>query len=283
MSRTFRTPLALTAVLALLAGPVLAQDAAPAAPTPPAAEAQAAQTQAPALPKVLQDAGLTDVTTKRGPRGGSRVEGKLPDGSQIQAMLTAEGTLRGVKAQGDAALPQALVEQLVPQAVRDNAVFAELGSLRAVFTSERGVMLAGQDAEKNRIRAAFAEDGTLLRFGRGDDDHDRKDRGRDHGKRHDDRRGDRDRDHDRDWGGKRDHDRREGRGPDAPRPAGDAPERAAVAPEALRQALTSAGYTRLGEIAQDGPRITAQAHNPEGEPVLLELNPQGRVLREIAR
>lgn len=278
MSRTFRTPLALTAVLALLAGPVLAQDAAPAAPVPPAAAAPAAEAQAPALPKVLQDAGLTDVTTKRA-RGGSSVEGKLPDGNRIQAMLTAEGALRGIKAQGDAALPQALVEQLVPQVVRDNAVFAELGSLRAVFTGERGVMLAGQDAEKNRIRAAFAEDGTLLRFARGDDDHDRKDRGRDHGKRHDDRRGDRD----HHWGDKRDHDRREGRGPDAPRPTGDAPERAAIAPEALRQALTAAGYTQLGEITQDGPRVTAQANNPEGEPVLLELNPQGRVVREIAR
>lgn len=267
MSRTFRTPITLAAVLALLAGPALAQDATPAAPTPPAA----AEAPAPvALPQALQEAGLTDVTTKRGPRDGSRLEGKLPDGTLIEAMLDRDGQLRGVKAQGDAALPQALVAQLVPQAVRDNAVFPELGSLRAVFTGERGVMLAGQDAEKNRVHAGFAQDGTLLRFGRGDDEaRDHKHRKHEHGKRHDDRRGD------------RDHDKRDMRGDDQP----GAPDRqGAVTDEgALRQALTSAGYTDLGAITQDGPRVTAEATNPEGEAVLVELNPQGRVVRESAR
>lgn len=302
MSRNFRTPMALSAVLALLAGPALAQDAAsPAAPTPPAAEAAAPV----ALPPALQEAGLTDVTSKRGPRDGSRIEGKLPDGSRIQAMLDAQGGLRGVKAQGEAMLPPALVARLVPQAVRDNAVYAELGSLRAVFTDERGVMLAGQDAQKNRVHAAFASDGTLLRFGRGDDDDrggkDRgkgwdKDRGHDHGKRHGDRHDDR-RDNGRD-DRRGDRDGR-GPGPDAPPPPppgaapGAAPDAApAPAPErqgsavprgALRQALTSAGYSQLGEISRDGARVMAQAVNPEGEPVLVELNPQGAVVREIAR
>lgn len=271
MSRTFRTPITLAAVLALLAGPALAQETTPATPaTPPAAAAQAPV----ALPKALQDAGLSDVTTKRGPRDGSRIQGKLPDGTLIDAMLDRDGQLRGVKAQGEAALPQALVAQLVPQAVRDNAVFAELGSLRAVFTGERGVMLAGQDAEKNRVHAAFAQDGTLLRFGRGDDEaRDRKDRKHEHGKRHDDRKGDRK--------GDRDHDKRDKRG-DA-RPAAPDRQGAVIDEGALRQALTSAGYTGLGAISQDGPRVTAEATNPEGEAVLVELNPQGGVVRETAR
>ncbi|WP_199261320.1 hypothetical protein, partial [Paracoccus binzhouensis] len=201
MSRTFPTSIALSALLAMLAAPAMAQDTAP-APQPPAAEAQA---ETP-LPKALQDAGLTDVTRKRGPHGGTRIEGKLPDGSQIGAMLDDQGQLRGLRAKGEAALPPALVEQLVPQAVRDSAVYAELGTLKAVFSGQRGVMLAGQDADKNKVHAAFAEDGTLLRFGRGDQDrlhfrdrddgHDRK--GDRHHRRHH-------RDDDRGW-------HREGRG-----------------------------------------------------------------------
>lgn len=304
-SAPFRMALLSGLTLAGLATGALAQDAAPA--TPPAAEAQAGTeggtqggTQAPvALPRLLQDAGLTDVTTRRGPRDGSRIQGKLPDGTVIDAMLDRDGQLRGVKAQGDAALPPALVGALVPQAVRDNAVFAELGSLRAVFTGERGVMLAGADADQNRVHAAFAQDGTLLRFGRGDDDRrdrkDHKDRKGDHGKKHHG---------DRDHGGRDQGDRdgprgkdREGRGPgrDAPPPApqGAAPEAApdtaperqgaAVPQEALRQALTAAGYSDLGAITREGPRVLAEADNPQGEPVLVELNPRLQVVRETAR
>ena len=48
-------------------------------------------------------------------------------------------------------------------------------------------------------------------------------------------------------------------------------------------ALTSAGYSDIGQISQDGPRILALAVNPEGEPVAVELGPQGEVLREINR
>jgi len=161
MSRKLSTSIALSALLAAFSAPVIAQET-PAAP--PAAEAQAAVT----LPQALADAGLSDVTSKRGPRGTTRVQGKLSDGTQIDAMLDDKGELRGVRARGDATLPQALTDQLVPQAVRDSAVFGELGQLQAVFSGERGVMLAGQDGDKNKVRAAFTQDGTLMRFGRGD-------------------------------------------------------------------------------------------------------------------
>ncbi|WP_449045613.1 hypothetical protein [Paracoccus versutus] len=307
MSRKLSTSIALSALLAAFSAPVLAQET-PAAP-PPAAEAQA---QAPvALPQVLQDAGLTDVTSKRGPRGATRLEGKLPDGTQIDAMLDDKGQLRGLRAKGDGVLPQALVDQLVPQPVRDSAVFGELGGLKAVFSGERGVMLAGQGDGKQGVRAAFTQDGTLMRFGRGDaerggdrgkgwqgkHDHDRRDmrrghhrgdgpRGWDHGPR-----GDR--------GGERGWDRGPGRDMPPPAPAGEAP--APAAPEApapqrqgalspdqldrgeVRMALTSAGYSRIGEIMQDGTRVLAQAVNPEGEPVAVELSPKGQVTREINR
>ena len=54
-------------------------------------------------------------------------------------------------------------------------------------------------------------------------------------------------------------------------------------PAELRGALTEAGYSGIGEISQQGPRILAMAINPEGEPVAVELDPQGEVLREINR
>ncbi|ABL69418.1 hypothetical protein [Paracoccus denitrificans] len=292
MSRKLSTSIALSALLAVLGAPVLAQDT-PAAP-PPAAEAPAPVV----LPQALQDAGLSDVTSKRGPRGATRIEGKLPDGTQIDAMLDAKGQLRGLRARGDAALPQALIDQLVPQAVRDSAVFGELGTLKAVFTGERGVMLAGQDADGNKLRAAFAQDGTLLRFGRGDAGRD----GERHGKRQDDRRdkgyhhrGHDKRDGHRGWhhGPRGDRSGEKGAPPPAgaapEAPAADAPQRqGALSPTRLdrgevRMALTSAGYSRIGEILQDGPRVVAQAVNPEGEPVAVELNPKGQVMREINR
>src|SRR5690606_789357 len=163
------TSIALSALLAAVSIPAFAQDAAP----PPAAQAQqqAQQAQAPvALPQALKDAGLDDVTSKRGPRGTTRLFGKLADGTQIDAMLDDKDQWRGVRARGDAALPGGLVDALVPQAVRDSAVFGELGQLQAVFSGERGVMLAGQDGDKAKVRAAFAQDGTLLRFGRGETD-----------------------------------------------------------------------------------------------------------------
>ncbi|MFC3568195.1 hypothetical protein [Paracoccus simplex] len=310
MSRTFPTSIALSALLAVLAAPAMAQDTAP-APQPPAAAGVQAETQAETqaeapLPKALQDAGLTDVTRKRGPHGGTRIEAKLPDGSRIGVMLDDKGQLRGLRAKGEAALPRALVEQLVPQAVRDSAVYAELGTLKAVFSGQRGVMLAGQDGDRNKVRAAFAEDGTLLRFGRGDDDRPgfrdrdaRHDRKGDHHRRHH-------RDDDRGWhregrgegqGEGRGEDRGPGRDlPPPPRVApegqapADAPQRqGAVAPAqplgrgAVGAALTATGYSGLGEITQDGRRILAQAVNPEGEPVSLEMNAQGRVMREINR
>lgn len=314
MSRYFPRPIALTALLAVLAVPAYAQDAAP-AQTP--TQAPAAEASAPlALPQALQDAGLTEVTSKRGPQGASRIGGRLPDGSRIDAMLDAAGELRGLRLREGAALPQALVERLVPQAVRDSAVFGEMGSLGAVFSGERGVMLAGKDGEGRALRAGFAEDGTLLRFSRGDEDGPRGMMGRDgkgfgdrgfgdrgfDGRRDGKDRGGKDRDgwgherRDRDrhgpdrWHGKPDHPRW-GHAPGAdmppPTPGGQPPApgpQGALEParqDALRQALTEAGYGEIGAIMAMGPGAVAQAVNPEGEAVLLELDPAGQVIREV--
>ncbi|RCW88887.1 hypothetical protein [Paracoccus lutimaris] len=329
MSRKLTTSIALTALLAVMGARAMAQDG---APVPPPAASTPAPTVA--LPQILQDAGLTDVSRDELWRGGTRIQATLPDGAKIGAMLAEDGTLRGLRMQDDAAvLPQSLVDKLVPQAVRDNGVYAQIDKLGAVFTDERGVMLAGTDAQGSEVRAAFAQDGTLIRFGRGDGEMELgKDRGRGrdgkHGHRwhkggHDDDHGRHDRhgathDGNRDWEDHDDHDgKREGRRgpppgdmppPDMP-PPGDmpppppAPDQQGAAPMPpvdgemrqgaatplsvdpgeMRMALTEAGYSGIGEITQNGPRVLAMATNPEGEPVAVELDPQGEVLREINR
>mgnify|MGYP001545994475 CR=1 FL=1 len=276
MSRTFSTRVAMGALMLALTGPVLAQQTAPAATGTGAAPEQT-QPAIP-LPKILQDARLSDVTQKTGPRGDSRIRGTLPEGVQIEAMVDPEGELRGVRARDDAALPPALVAQLVPQAVRDNAIAAEIGRVQAVFSDPRGVMLAGRDAADNKVRAGFSLDGSLLRFARGEVEGPgfREEKGPRHDHRHGKgRHGDRWADED---------------GPGAPPPPADAETGAAPAPQdavidqgKVRAALTAAGYTSVGEITQDGPRTMAQAVNPEGETVTVELNPEGEVLREVNR
>ncbi|MTH59980.1 hypothetical protein [Paracoccus litorisediminis] len=274
MSRYFTSSVAATALMALLAVPALAQDNAPAqAP----AEHAAAEGKAPVeLPQVLRDLGLTDVTAK-GTRHGQRVSGKLPDGSWLNAMLDDGGELRGLRAGKNASLPATLIERLVPQAVRSQQVYGELGQIDAIFLGDKSVMLSGEDAQKNEVRAAFAEDGTLLRFGRGDD-RGPKGHGKDHGRDHGKDRGDRD---DRDGKHRdKDHGDREARGPRDDGPRGDMP---APAPDQIRANLTEAGYTEIGQILQQGPITIAQATNPEGEPVLVELGPKGRVVRELNR
>ena len=52
---------------------------------------------------------------------------------------------------------------------------------------------------------------------------------------------------------------------------------------ALRQTLSDDGYTRIGAIDRNGPRLAVEATNPEGEAVTLELTAKGELMRETAR
>lgn len=294
MSRYFTTSVAAVAMMSMLAGPLLAQSA------PSAPEASHGQSEAQVvLPQVLRDAGLTDVSGKE-TRHGQRVTGKLSDGTTIGALLDRDGKLRGLRAQGDAVIPRSLIDQVVPQAVRNQPIFAELGAIDAIFLGERGVMLSGKDAQSKSVRAGFAEDGTLMRFGRGEDDRrgpgmdHRMDRGDDG-----DHRGGKHRGHDGGKGPRHGDDghkgpRHEGRKghDDGPRgekaPGGDRDgSRGGPAtpptPDAVRGSLTDAGYTQIGQILQQGRVTVAQATNPEGEAVLVEVAPDGRVVRELNR
>lgn len=287
MTRTLTSRIALSALMLSLAAPVgvMAQDAP--AQTVPAAP-PATSVAAPQLPQALRDLGLTDVKARPGKRGGQRIGGTLPDGKRLEAFTNDQGQLMGVFAKGGQ-LPAALTGAMVPQSVRDQDVFAQFTTLSGVMSGERGVLLAGSNAEGEKLRAAFAQDGTLMRFGRGDegrhgrgDFHDRDDRGP---------RGDRG-----PHAGPRDG-QRDGRGPhrdgpqgDGPRdagPRGEGPGRAGpggIAPidlDAIRSAAEAAGYTGLGVPQQRGPGVFIAAQNPQGEAVIIELDPQGTVLREI--
>lgn len=287
MSRFFTASVAMGALAAMLAGPVLAQDA-PAAP--PAAEAPASVT----LPQVLRDAGLTDVDSKPG-RHGTRIQGKLADGTELGAFLDGKGELRGLRAKDDAVLPQSLIEALVPQPVRGQAIFGEFARLDAIFNGPEGIALSGQDAQGKALRAGFAADGTLMRFGRGEPERPRMGdmrpggskgpHGEDHGRGGPDGKGPRHegkgpRDHDRD--GDRDHDRDGDRRGDRDR-RGPAPQGDPLTPDQVRASLTDAGYTEVAEILQQGPITIARATNPEGEPVLVEVGVDGKILRELNR
>lgn len=278
MSRFFTSSIAATSLMALLAGSAFAQDSAPAQQAQPGRVEAAAPVE---LPKALQDIGLTGLTSKK-TRQGNRISGKLPDGAGLTIFVDERGELRGLRAEGDGTLPANLIERLVPQPVRSQQIYGQLGRIEGLFLGDEGVMLAGKDAQSKPVRAAFAPDGTLMRFGRGEDHGPGKgpDRGprEGHGKDRGDR-GHMDRDRDR---GSKDprHGEKRGGGDraDAPRGPGQP-----MGPEDIRASLGKAGYTNVGQILQQGPITVAQATNPEGEPVLVEIGPKGRIVRELNR
>lgn len=283
MSRTFlKGSIAAIALASVLGTIAVAQDAAPAAPAQePAVTAPTAET----LPAPLAALNLTDIDIDETRRGGWKVEGDLPGGGEIDAFIDHTGQLRFVEADDDAALPQSIVDAMVPQAVRDNALLGEISVIGKVGAMNGMVMLAGRDANGEAVRAGFAEDGSLMRFGRGDQDH-RRDgrggddhgrRGGDHGDRHGDKHGKRggDRDGDRWGGGDGDRGPRHGdRGGDRPAP---------ISTEAAQQALEAAGYTDIANLTSRGPGVSAEAVNQAGEAVTVQVSPRGEVVRETAR
>lgn len=256
-------PAAALAIIAVLGSGVAAtaQTEAPSAPTATQQgdAAPAGRVTAETLPESLRALNLSDLEIQTGRRGHARVHGNLADGTQIDAVVDRDGALRGVRARDDAALPQSLIEAVLPQPVRANPIIEQFSLITGLGVMSKMVMVGGQDAEGQNLRAGFDQDGTLMRFGRGDDRgpamHQRGGKrafeGRDHGK------------------GEQRMDRRGARAP--------------VDGAALRQSLADAGYTDLGTISRDGRRTTLEAVNANGENVTVELNRQGQVIRETAR
>lgn len=290
MLRTLRNTVAVIAASAALAAPVMAQTTAPAAPaapvvtapaapatTAPAATTPATTAPAAALPAALTDLGITDATLREGRKGGQRAEGTLPGGTAFQAMLDGQGALRMIRTTDDAAaLPADLVTRLVPQAVRDNAVFGQVTTVKGVAQGDQGVMVFGTDAAGQPVRAGFAADGTLQRFGRGD---------MDHGDKKDGKKGDRKGKHGKGDRGERGEGRgdRDGDREDGPRGGPQGGPAAALDDAGVQALLTDAGYTQPGAITRNGPRVEVEAVNPAGQPVTVTINPRGVIIRELAR
>lgn len=240
------------ALIAALGTAAMAQDTNPA----PASD----------LPEALSALDLQDLEIDQTRRGGRRVEGELPGGGEIMAMIDAENALMMVKAE-DAALPQSVIDALLPQSARDNEIIAQFSVIDAVGGREGRVMVGGQDADGDDIRASFDEDGRLVRFGRGDDDRDGPG---------DRKRGGRQGRHGDDGHGRRGGQEMRGQGSGN----GMGPQ---FDTAALSTALTDAGYTEIGDPAPTGPRMAVDAVNAAGEPVTLEIDRDGEVIRETAR
>lgn len=301
------TPAAPAASAPAAPAPAQAAPAAPAVATPAAPQAAAA-----ALPAALTDLGITDATLSEG-RKGQKVQGTLPGGAAFQAMLDGD-KIRMLRVTDDAAvLPEDIARRLIPEPVRNAPIFAEFTRLQGLAQGDEGVMLFGADAEGQGVRAGFSPDGTLQKFGRGDMDHGDRGRGKGHDKG---KRGDHG-DNGKDRGEMR-QDGRGGKGPqrdgDRMGPGGNGPRdgatgmgrgdgaggqgqgqeqgagqggqgqgRAALDDAAVQSILTDGGYTQLGAITRNGPRVEAEAVNPEGEAVTVTINPRGVVVRELAR
>ncbi|WP_036704670.1 hypothetical protein, partial [Paracoccus sanguinis] len=248
----------------------------PPPPAPPAAPAATAPAQG-GLPTALTALGITDATATAGRKGGQRVEGTLPGGGAFQAMVDPAGALRMIRTTDNAALPAPVAQALIPEAVRNAPIFAEFARVEGMAQGDEGVMVFGADAAGEPLRAGFAADGTLQRFGRGEmeghkhggkgehgrKDGDRKDRGKGHGKEM----------HGKEMRG-------DGTGPRGMQGAGQA---APLDDAAVNRVLTEGGYTAVGAITRNGPRVEAEATNPEGEAVTVTINPRGVVVRELAR
>ena len=291
------TSAAILAMIGAVGTGALAQDQAPAqTETPPAVPAApAAQTtpDAQALPDALAALNLTDLEIEAGKRGGREIEGDLPGGGDIEAFVDSEGNLVMVEVD-DAPMPQSLIDMMLPQTVRDNAILGQFTTIEKLGRFDGQVMIDGEDDTGEDLRAGFDAEGRLLRFGRDDDDGPRFGKGP--------RRGDH-AEHG-DHGPRGMEKMREGRGPgmkgphggpkwgdDGPRgehrrgegPAGGPPPQPPVDQAAIDKVLGDAGYTDLAAPRPAGPRFVLDAVNPSGETVMLEIDPRGDILREVAR
>lgn len=304
MSSKLKTSAASLALIAMLgAGLVSAQTTwaqeAPAATTEQGTAAETAP--AVALPEILQGDAFSGVTSRPGPRGGLMVEGTIAEtGKSFDALVSPDGQLRGIRTAEGSSLPQAVVDALLPEAVRGHAVLSEITELNAIGTRDGAVMASGQDASGDEVRIGFDADGALMHFDRGDRgerggpwmggdrggpwkggdrDHDMKGDHGDHGKK-----GPRERDGDHGRKGPRDgdHGDRAERGPRPGMPGapGDLPPPDGAA---IGAALDAAGYTELGAPRPGPEGIVIEALNPQGEPVVVVVTPAGEVVRETAR
>ncbi|MTD99512.1 hypothetical protein GIY56_04335 [Paracoccus sp. YIM 132242] len=209
------------------------------------------------------------------------ITGRQPTGAEIEALFDRQNTLVGVEVD-DAAIPADLVATLLPQAVQGNEVIGQFDRIEQIMARDGRVMVEGEDANGEDMRAEFDQDGRVLRFGR------EEGRGPERDRPGEERRGDRGPGKHHEHGprsaghGPGDHGPR-GEGPRGADARGPVPVPADFDAVAVNQALTQAGYKDFGFLRAEGPRLMLEATNPQGEPVTLELDPRGEVIRETAR
>ncbi|MDO5658336.1 MAG: hypothetical protein Q4G36_08440 [Paracoccus sp. (in: a-proteobacteria)] len=241
---------------------------APTAPATTAPATEAPATPAPAtLPEILRNPIFTDVTTEPARRGNlTMVKATLADGTELRGVIDAEGNLTGLSAPQGTALPQIAVDALMPENLRGNAFLSNFATISAIGSRDGAVMIGGQDAAGQQVRAGFDAEGQLMRFGRNDGE--RRGPGF-HGERSD--RGER---------GEHRRERGEQRGDRGDRRERGAETRAPIDEAAIRATLEAAGYTRIDDIERSRRGIKADAVNPQGQEVELTLNESGEIIRE---
>lgn len=195
------------------------------------------------------------------------IEGRDAEGAEMKLRFEpSSNRLIGAEIERGA-LPQALVDEILPPAVRNAEIYGTFATLSGIRAEGDRYGLRGRDESGARMRAQLDASGAVLRF-RGDDD-DGHPRTRMH-ERMKERMEGRMEGHG--------HDRRPG---EHRRPMGS--PAAQIDTVAISQRLSDAGYGGFGILQQRGPRLSLQATNPDGEPVTLELVPTGEILRETAR
>ncbi|KJZ30974.1 hypothetical protein TW83_11500, partial [Paracoccus sp. S4493] len=113
------------------------------------------------------------------------VKGWQENGAEVEVKFAPDNSLIEIETD-DTALPQPIIDAILPQAVRGNEVMAQFGMIEEIKAEYGRFEVKGEDTGGQDMRAAFDEAGAVLRFGRDDDrrggrDHDRGPRG--HGPR----------------------------------------------------------------------------------------------------
>lgn len=225
------------------------------------------------LPQAIRDhaamAQFATIDEIKRHRGFVEVKGDQANGEDVEARFDAQNALIGIEVD-DAALPAALIETILPPAVRDSQVLAQFATIDEIRTRGGAFLIEGEDSAGEDMRAALDAEGRVVRFGRAGDD----------------RKGGRDKEMRGEMRGQEMRgEHRRGDGPRGERPGRMSGQAAAPAFDAVaaQQRLADAGYTGFGFLRPDGPRVVIEATNPQGDAVLLELDAAGELVREAAR
>lgn len=297
MSSKLKTSVLALGLMGVLGGGLAFAQTAPATTeAAPEATTEAAPAASVTIPEILQGDAFADVESRQGRRGGMFVQGSLTEsGKDFQAMVNSDGELMGIRTAEGSALPQSVIDSLLPDAARANPILGEITELNAIGTRDGAVMVSGQDASGDDVRMGFDAEGELVRFMRGE--HGKRDMGMNMGDRGKRGMGDRGGDHAEQRGKGRggDHGMRGERGRMGPRDgemrqmgpregaAGTPP--APIDEAALRSTIEAAGYSELGDLNRTprGAGVVIEALNPLGEEVVIVVTPTGEIMRESAR